>query len=136
MPMKPGEPAPTMKPYLINAVLEYCRDHALTPYLLVHVDDACQVPEEYVRNNSIVFDISDEAIHNFGVSDEELTFQARFGEDNAIFTVVVPLNRIFAITPLEYQELAIQFEVTPSVKKDASEQSAEPAPQRRPMRVK
>jgi len=41
------EPRP-MKPYLINAVLDYCRDTGTTPYVMVAVDHACRVPQEYV----------------------------------------------------------------------------------------
>ena len=33
------EPRP-MKPYLINAVLDYCRDTGTTPYVMVAVDHA------------------------------------------------------------------------------------------------
>lgn len=126
-----------MKPYLINAVLDYCRDNGATPYLMVAVDDACNVPMEFVRDDRIVFDLSDEAINRFAMDDEDLTFQARFGENNAIFNVVVPLNRIIAVTPLEYQQFALQFEVTESKSRETTEAAeSAPAPGRRPMRVK
>lgn len=127
-----------MKPYLINAVLEYCRDTGTTPYVMVAVDHACRVPEEYVRDGRIIFDVTDEAVNRLNISDEELTFQARFGENNEIFDVVVPLNRIIAVTPLECQQFALQFEVTDSPEETSSKIS-EPTPERggrRPMRVK
>ena len=38
-----GNPPP-LEPYLINAVLDYCRDNGATPYVMVAVDDACSVP--------------------------------------------------------------------------------------------
>jgi len=47
------EPRP-MKPYLINAVLDYCRDTGTTPYVMVAVDHACRVPQEYVRDRKSV----------------------------------------------------------------------------------
>ena len=134
-----------MKPYLINAVLQYCRDTDCSPYLMVAVDDCCSVPTEFVTDGRIIFDLSDEAIHNFTMDDDELSFQARFGENNRIFTVVVPLNRIIAVTPLEHQEFAMQFEVLPSIPRegreaaDAAARAADenpPKPSRRPMRVK
>jgi stringent starvation protein B len=121
-----------IKPYLINAVLDYCRDTGATPYLMVAVDSACRVPEEYVRDGRIVFDLSDEAINRLDINDRSLSFQARFGESNTIFDVFVPLNRIIAVTPLEYQQFALQFEVTPS---EEEPQQPAPAP-RRPTRVK
>ena len=75
------EPRP-MKPYLINAVLDYCRDTGTTPYVMVAVDHACRVPQEYVRDGRIIFDLTDEAVNRLAISDTELTFQARFGENN------------------------------------------------------
>ena len=128
---------PSMKPYLINAVLDYCRDHAATPYLMVAVDEACHVPLEFVRDGRIVFDLSDEAINRLSIAEDVLSFQARFGESNAIFDVVVPLNRIIAVTPLEYQQFALQFEVTASEPRELEAGSENGKPQgRRPMRVK
>ena len=91
------EPRP-MKPYLINAVLDYCRDTGTTPYVMVAVDHACRVPQEYV---------------------------------------LVPLNRIIAVTPLECQQFALHFEVTETPVEEPEEAPAQPAPGvRRPMRVK
>mgnify|MGYP004540680061 CR=1 FL=1 len=131
-----AEPRP-IKPYLINAVLDYCRDTGTTPYVMVAVDHACRVPQEYVRDGRIIFDLTDEAVNRLAVSDTELTFQARFGENNEIFDVLVPLNRIIAVTPLECQQFALHFEVTES---SVDEPETESAPTgvgvRRPMRVK
>lgn len=130
------EPRP-MKPYLINAVLDYCRDTGTTPYVMVAVDHACRVPQEYVRDGRIIFDLTDEAVNRLAISDTELTFQARFGENNEIFDVLVPLNRIIAVTPLECQQFALHFEVTERPVEEPEEAPAQPAPGvRRPMRVK
>lgn len=134
----PETPRP-MKPYLIHAVLDYCRDNGATPYLMVAVDSYCQVPMEYVRDGRIVFDLSDEAIHRLAIDDSTLSFQARFGEQNEIFTVEVPLNRIIAVTPLEYQQFALHFEVTETPaqpKEDTSKPAERSSSVRRPMRIK
>lgn len=125
-----------IKPYLINAVLEYCRDTSSTPYVMVAVDDACNVPMEFVRDGNIVFDLSDEAINRLVIDDETLSFQARFGENNAIFNVLVPLNRIIAVTPLEHQQFALHFEVTESKVTGSTEKTDSSVQTRRPMRVK
>ena len=123
------EPRP-MKPYLINAVLDYCRDTGTTPYVMVAVDHACRVPQEYVRDGRIIFDLTDEAVNRLAISDTELTFQA-------LFDVLVPLNRIIAVTPLECQQFALHFEVTETPVEEPEEAPAQPAPGvRRPMRVK
>ena len=130
------EPRP-MKPYLINAVLDYCRDTGTTPYGMVAVDHACRGPQEYVRDGRIIFDLTDEAVNRLAISDTELTFQARFGENNEIFDVLVPLTRIIAVTPLECQQFALHFEVTEPPVEEPEEAPAQPAPGvRRPMRVK
>ncbi len=129
--------APTpIKPYLINAVLDYCRDTGCTPYLVVAVDDACRVPLEYVRDGHIVFNISDEATNRLAVTVTELSFQGRFGENNEIFDVSVPLNRIEAITPLEHQEFALSFSVTPTEAPKEAEQVPAQSRPRRPTRLK
>ena len=47
-----------LKPYLIRAILELCADRGLTPYMVVAVNDECRVPDEFVRDGMIVFDIS------------------------------------------------------------------------------
>ncbi len=126
---------PNMTPYLVTAMLDYCRDNGMTPYVFVAVDDSCQVPQEYVSQNTIVFDVSDEAVHNFGVDTEALTFQARFGEANTIFHVNVPINRVGAVFPQEHPEMAFRFEVTATEKTEEKEADDTPAV-RRPNRVK
>ena len=51
--------------------------------------------------------------------------------------VLVPLNRIIAVTPLECQQFALHFEVTETPVEEPEEAPAQPAPGvRRPMRVK
>ena len=133
-----GNPPP-LKPYLINAVLDYCRNTGTTPYVMVAVDDACSVPREFVRDGRIIFDLTDEAVNRLEITDDWLTFQARFGETNDIFDVEVPLNRIICVTPLEYQQFALQFEVTPTPTRAQAAAPEEEAPRppvgRRPMRV-
>lgn len=51
--------------------------------------------------------------------------------------MLVPLNRIIAVTPLECQQFALHFEVTETPVEEPEEAPAQPAPGvRRPMRVK
>ena len=58
----------------------------------------------------------------------ELTFQARFGENNEIFDVLVPLNRIIAVTPLECQQFALPFRSDGDAVEEPEEAPAQPAP--------
>ena len=71
---------PSIKSYLVQAIWQWCTDVGDTPYLLVLVDDECVVPREYVEDDQIVLDISEEATHNLRFEDERIVFEARFGE--------------------------------------------------------
>lgn len=124
-----------LKPYLIRAVLEMCEDRGFTPYIVVAVNDACRVPMEYVRDGVIVFDVTPEAVNRFEVTDEKVSFQARFGEDNRIFDVYVPLGAVGYVFPMERQDLGLQFEIVPEEKEEKKVVSDPVAP-RRPTRLK
>ena len=121
------EPRP-MKPYLINAVLDYCRDTGTTPYVMVAVDHACRVPQEIRARRPHHLRPHGRGREQACHFDTELTFQARFGENNEIFDVLVPLNRIIAVTPLECQQFALHFEVTETPVEEPEEAPAQPAP--------
>lgn len=70
---------PTIKPYLIRAVHEWCTDQGLTPYLSVAVDGRCVVPQEFVRNGEIVLNVSANATRGLLIRNDWVTFSARFG---------------------------------------------------------
>lgn len=124
-----------LKPYLIRAVLEFCEDRGLTPYIVVAVTPECRVPEAYIRDGMIVFDVTPEAVNRFEVTDEKVAFQARFGEDNQIFDVYVPIGSVAYVFPLERQDLGLKFEVTTEAPK-SKEPSPAPTAPRRPTRLK
>ncbi len=69
----------TIKPYLIRAVHEWCTDQGLTPYLSVAVDGRCVVPQEFVRNGELVLNVSANATRDLFISNDWVTFSARFG---------------------------------------------------------
>ncbi|TSE20263.1 Stringent starvation protein B [Tepidimonas alkaliphilus] len=87
--------SPSMRPYLLRAVHEWCTDHGLTPYLVVAVDRRVQVPLEYVRDGQIVLNISYEATANLRIDNQELTFKARFG--GVAREVVIPIDHVIGI---------------------------------------
>lgn len=125
-----------LKPYLIRAVLELCVDRGLTPYMVVAVNDECRVPNEFVRDGMIVFDISAEATNRFEVTDKKVSFQARFGEDNRIVDIYVPMETIVFVFPMERQDLGLQFDVAPEEKPKKQEAKEAPMTPRRPTRLK
>ena len=102
---------PDFRPHLIEAIVNWC----------VEVDDACDVPRHLANpDNTMVFCISEEAVNNFVIDDEAVSFQARFGE--SISSIYIPLNRVAAVYPKEDTNLVTYFPVTPTpekkVKKD------------------
>ncbi|NOT68740.1 MAG: ClpXP protease specificity-enhancing factor [Methylophilaceae bacterium] len=67
------------KPYMIRALHEWCTDNGFTPHLLVAVDGQTRVPMAYVKNGEIVLNLGYAATKNLLISNEAITFSARFG---------------------------------------------------------
>ena len=136
------QPQSALRAKIVESVRDYCTEHFMRPYIWVDVDDACIVPYEFVTDGMIVLDIDDEAIREFEVTNEILTFQARFGDTVDPLTVVVPLNRIVHAAPAEAPEEGASFmskptkpELRASILGEEKPKEATPAP-RRPMRIK
>ncbi|WMJ09301.1 ClpXP protease specificity-enhancing factor [Nitrosomonas sp. sh817] len=66
------------KPYLIRSIYDWCSDNGFTPYISVKVFKELDIPKEYVRDNEIVFNISAIAVHELNISNDGLSFTARF----------------------------------------------------------
>lgn len=86
---------PSLRPYLVRAVHEWCTDHGFTPYMAVAVDARVQVPREYVRNGEIILNVSYDATANLRMDNEAVTFRARFG--GVPRDVVVPMGNVVGI---------------------------------------
>ncbi len=86
---------PSTKPYLIRAIYEWCTDSGYTPFLAVHVDATTRVPQEFVKNNEIVLNISALATSKLSIGNELVEFQARFG--GKARTISVPIGNVSAI---------------------------------------
>ncbi|TSE22458.1 ClpXP protease specificity-enhancing factor [Tepidimonas aquatica] len=86
---------PSLRPYLVRAVHEWCTDHGFTPYMAVAVDARVQVPREYVRNGEIILNVSYDATANLRIDNEVVTFRARFG--GVPRDVVVPIGNVVGI---------------------------------------
>jgi len=98
---------PSLKPYLIRALHEWCSDCGHTPYLVVVVNADTSVPQAYVRGGQIILSISDEATNKLLLGNECITFQARFG--GVMENIYVPMDAIAAIYPKEQPEMGMQF---------------------------
>ena len=72
-------PSPT-RPYIARAIYEWLNDNQLTPHLLV---DATRpyttVPEQFIQDGQIVLNIAPHAVHRFQISNDAISFSARFG---------------------------------------------------------
>lgn len=99
---------PEFKPYLLQALLDWTEAQGYTPYMLVKVDEACQVPKEFVNSDdTIVFCVSSEATNKFQIESDAVSFQARFGE--SVRNIYVPMGRILAVYPKENTDLVSYF---------------------------
>ncbi len=84
------------RPYLLRALHEWILDNGLTPYILVDASvSGVQVPTEYVREDSIVLNISPDAIRELVISNEWVQFNARF--NGQAMNVAVPMPAVQAI---------------------------------------
>ena len=97
------------RPYLINALIDWISDNDCTPFVIVAADvDGVEVPDEYVESNRIVLNISPRAVRNFGIAEEAMTFDSRFG--GRPFSVVAPLAAVVAVYAKETGQ-GMAFEV-------------------------
>ncbi len=84
------------RPYLARAIYEWICDNQLTPYLLV---DATQpntmVPEQFVKDGQIVLNIAPHAVHQFHISNNAISFSARFG--GVARDLYIPIQAVLGI---------------------------------------
>lgn len=68
------------RPYLARAIYEWICDNQLTPYLLVDATQPhTEVPQQFVKDGQIVLNIVPHAVHQLLISNDAITFSARFG---------------------------------------------------------
>ena len=84
------------RPYMARAIYVWICDNQLTPYLLV---DATQpytsVPEQFVKDGQIVLNIAPHAVHQFQMSNDAVSFSARFG--GVARDIYVPISALLGI---------------------------------------
>lgn len=86
---------PSTKPYLIRALHQWCSDNGFTPYIAVVANGRAKVPREFVRDGQIVLNISYTATGHLDISNDRITFQARFG--GIARDISVPIGNVLAI---------------------------------------
>jgi stringent starvation protein B len=111
------------RPYLIRALHEWCTDNGFTPYLAVYVDRSVQVPQEYVKNNEIVLNVSFEATSSLQLGNDFIEFKARFG--GMARDISVPIDHVIAIYARENGQ-GMAFPVPTSLGGDGVDSPASP----------
>jgi stringent starvation protein B len=84
------------RPYLIRAVNEWLLDNHCTPHLLVNAEaQGVDVPRQYIQDGKIVLNIGPNAVEGLRVTNDEVTFMARFSGVSQL--VSLPINAVLAI---------------------------------------
>ena len=117
---------PDFKPYLLRAFYEWCADRAASPYIAVAVDASCKVPAAHVRKQQIVLDISMDATGNLEITNDAISFQARFG--GVAQSLYIPIGRVLGMFPEGEHDQGLFFEVTDLPATAASDTNVSPAP--------
>lgn len=85
------------KPYLVRALHEWCTDNGYTPHLLVVVNQQTRVPAAYVKDGEIVLNVNYSATKDLHISDDGVTFSARFGGvSQNIYVPMAAVRGLFA----------------------------------------
>lgn len=75
---------------------EWMGDNGNTPHLVIDASiDGVSVPAEHVRDGRIILNISESAAHNLKLTNDAVSFRARFG--GVPFDVWAPMRSVLGI---------------------------------------
>ncbi|MBT7718298.1 MAG: ClpXP protease specificity-enhancing factor [Halieaceae bacterium] len=84
------------RPYIMRALYEWIVDNGCTPYILVDAAiDNVMVPEQYVKDDQIVLNISPTAVMELNISNDAVAFNGRFG--GVATDIFVPVSAVIGI---------------------------------------
>ncbi|MDE1514744.1 MULTISPECIES: ClpXP protease specificity-enhancing factor [Vibrio] len=84
------------RPYLLRAFYDWLLENELTPHLVVDATlPRVKVPLEYVQDGQIILNVAPRAVSHLDLSNDEVTFNARFG--GRPHRVIVPIYAVQAI---------------------------------------
>lgn len=112
----------SQKPYLINAIYEWCEDNNFSPYLAAVVDHNTMVPLQYVQDNQIVLNVTRKAAKNLVIDKKWITFAATFG--GTMYDIAVPITNVVAIFAKENGQ-GMQFKAEPLAEETSRERGKE-----------
>lgn len=91
------------KPYMLRSTYEWIADSSCTPYIVVDAGiQHVQVPLGYVQEGQIVLNASMTAVQNLEMTNEAVSFSARFA--GRVEHIYVPINAVLAIYAKENGE--------------------------------
>jgi len=91
-----GNPSYSKRPYLIRAMHEWMSDNGHTPHIVVDASvDGASVPIEHIKDGKIILNISETAAHNLKLTNDAVSFRARFS--GVAFDVWVPMKSVLGI---------------------------------------
>ena len=97
------------KPYLIRAFYEWLVDSKCTPLLVINTTfPRCNVPQDYIENNEITFNISPSAVRDFKVSSNVIEFKASFS--GIAHLISAPVKAVTAIYAEENEQQGMFFD--------------------------
>lgn len=114
------------KPYLIRAFYDWIVDNECSPYLVVDTTrPGVDVPEEFISDGQIVLNIKPSAVQSLQLSNDVITFYARFsGQPHSIY---VPTSAVTAIYARE-NGAGMVFTADEEQKEEVDNTINEPAP--------
>ena len=87
---------PGVIPYLIRAYCDWIEDNKLTPYLLINTKNAGVIaPKGLDANGKMVLNISSSAAVNRNISNDSISFKARF--QGKAREIIVPCDAVLSI---------------------------------------
>jgi stringent starvation protein B len=91
-----SHPNRSKRPYLIRAMHEWMVDNGNTPHIVVDTSfEGVSVPSEHVKDGKIILNISDSAAHNLKLTNDNVSFRARFG--GVPYDVWAPIRSVLGI---------------------------------------
>jgi len=89
----------SLKPFLFTAYYEWMLENEITPHLLVDATlPKVKVPQDYVKNGSIILSLIPTAIADFKCQHNGISFKARFkGVSEDIFIPFTAMEQLIAL---------------------------------------
>jgi stringent starvation protein B len=113
------------RPYMLRAFYDWLVDNDLTPHLVVDATlPGVRVPLEFVQDGQIILNIAPRAVGHLELSNDAVTFHARFsGRPHSVIVPVYAIQAIYARengagTMFEPEEAYTNIEQEPDIEEE------------------